>query len=73
MAAMLGCFVGGFVSDILGRKLVIILSTLFYLAGYIIAAFSSSLELVLLSCFLRGFGDGMLYPNILGLNISLIN
>lgn len=65
MAAMLGCFVGGFVSDILGRKLVIILSTLFYLAGYIIAAFSSSLEVVLLSCFLRGFGDGMLYPNIL--------
>ena len=80
--AILGCFVGGIISDMAGRRKVIIISVIPFIIGSIMVtklnnftikitamsqvAHSSSLGLILLSRCLAGLGDGMLFPNVLG-------
>ena len=80
--AILGCFVGGIISDMAGRRKVIIISVIPFIVGSIMVtklmnftnvltamfqvAHSSSLGLILLSRCLAGLGDGMLFPNVLG-------
>ena len=62
---MLGCLVGGWLSDLLGRRTVLLLSTLPFLAGLVVLGLSSDLAMVLLSRALQGLGDGLMYPNVL--------
>ena len=59
--------------DMMGRRMVIILSVVPFLAGNILIGLSSNLWQVLLSRCLVGLGDGMMYPNMLGKLIYMIN
>ena len=43
MSGMLGCLVGGWLSDLLGRRTVLILSTLPFLAGLVVLGLASDL------------------------------
>ena len=89
--AILGCFLGGIISDMVGRRRVIVVSLIPFLMGSIMVrwpirelyvtqldqsdhwifwskvANSSSLALILLSRCLTGLGDGILYPNTIGI------
>ena len=49
MTGILGCFVGGWLSDLVGRKTVIIISTFPFLIGLIVLTQAQDLTLVLLS------------------------
>ena len=66
ITGILGCFAGGIISDLMGRRMVLILSVIPFAAGNILIGFSSNLWQVLLSRCLVGLGDGMMYPNLLG-------
>ena len=63
---ILGCFVGGIISDMFGRKRVNLVATIPFLIATIMLACSQSLEVVLLSRCIAGLGDGIMYPNMLG-------
>ena len=51
---MLGCLVGGWLSDLLGRKKILFLSTLPFLAGLVVLGLASDLATVLVSRALQG-------------------
>ena len=51
---MLGSLVGGWLSDTLGRRTVLFLSTLPFLAGLIVLGLASDLAMVLVSRALQG-------------------
>ena len=50
----LGSLVGGWLSDTLGRKTILILSTLPFLAGLVVLGLASDLSMVLVSRALQG-------------------
>ena len=54
ISGMLGCLVGGWLSDLLGRRTVLILSTLPFLAGLLVLGLASDLATILVSRALQG-------------------
>ena len=54
MSGMLGCLAGGWLSDLLGRRRILFLSTLPFLAGLVVLGLASDLATVLLSRALQG-------------------
>ena len=63
MAGVGGCLVGGWLSDLLGRRAVLALSALPLLLSFLLLRLQPSLAVVLASRGLAGLGDGMMYPN----------
>ena len=49
MTGILGCFIGGWLSDLVGRRTVIIISTAPFLIGLIVLGLAQDLTMVLLS------------------------
>ena len=62
-----GCFIGGVLSDMTGRRTVLIISTIPFIMSIIMVALSNSLWQVLFSRCLAGLADGMMYPTLLGI------
>lgn len=56
---------GGWLSDMIGRKKVIILSAIPFAVSFVLMGTSSSLAMVLFSRVVAGVGDGVMYPNVL--------
>ena len=51
---MLGCLAGGWLSDLLGRRRILFLSTLPFLAGLVVLGLASDLATVLVSRAIQG-------------------
>ena len=64
-AGIVGCMLGGWLSDLFGRKKIIIFSAIPFLASTILLGCSQSLPLLLLSRGIGGLGDGLMVPTVL--------
>jgi len=64
-AGIVGCVLGGWLSDIFGRKKIIILSALPFAASCVMMGCSTSVTMVVLSRAMAGLGDGLMYPTVL--------
>jgi EmrB/QacA subfamily drug resistance transporter len=62
--------IGGKLSDILGRKLMFIISLLFYLFGSLGCALSPDIGLLIFSRFLQGIGGGTMLPSVTGILVE---
>ena len=49
MTGIVGCFVGGWLSDLMGRKTVIIISTFPFLIGLVVLGLAHDLPMVMVS------------------------
>ena len=56
---------GGLLSDLIGRKKVIILSAIPFIVSFAMMGLTTSIEIVLLSRAVAGLADGVMYPNVL--------
>jgi len=60
-----GCILGGWLSDIFGRKKIIILSAVPFAASCVLMGCSTSVTMVVFSRAMAGLGDGLMYPTVL--------
>lgn len=59
LGAMVGCLLAGFLSDKVGRKLVLFLASVLFIIGSISCAFTSSVAILVIGRLIGGLGVGM--------------
>jgi SP family arabinose:H+ symporter-like MFS transporter len=59
LGAMVGCLIAGFLSDKVGRKLVLFIAGLLFVAGSLFCAFTGSVSILIVGRLVGGLGVGM--------------
>jgi len=63
-ASVAGSLLGSILSDLLGRRKALMVSTLPFLLSYLLMFLATNRTTILISRVIAGFGDGMMYPVI---------